>query len=201
METILDPGYYILLPRTTGCMLKGKNDQMFNTNPQMQTTNYFESENNLTDIAKDALKEVFSRFDSLSRGYLDEDEFYQLLKIIEHPSLEKLSCKEEFEEIVNKHGSLVKNGIDFMAFIKFITAQVRLSSIDANVALMKYFTKLGYSESLVNESYRMFTLTILCKPLSASILPAKIFVQDNVVTDLDRTASELILARYGEVIS
>jgi len=66
---------------------------------------------------------------------------------------------------------------------------------------MKYFTKLGYSESLVNESYRMFTLTILCKPLSASILPAKIFVQDNVVTDLDRTASELILARYGEVIS
>ena len=33
METVLDPGYYILLPRTTGCMLKGTNDSMFSTNP------------------------------------------------------------------------------------------------------------------------------------------------------------------------
>lgn len=63
----------------------------------------------------------------------------------------------------------------------------------ANSALMKNFTKLGFSESLVNDSYRMFSLTIHCRHLNPSPIPVKILVRDNVVTDFDRTATELIL--------
>ena len=33
METVLDPGYYILLPQTSGCMLKCNADNLFKTNP------------------------------------------------------------------------------------------------------------------------------------------------------------------------
>ena len=115
--------------------------------------------------------------------------------------MEKMSCKEEFLEVVSKYESLVKDGIDYKAFINFITAEARKSLMGANSAVMKYFAKLGYSESLVNESYRMFGLTIHCKPLTASMIPAKIFVRDNVVTDFDRTASELILTHHGEVVT
>lgn len=76
LETILDPGYYIILPRTTGCMLKSQYDSMFKTNPQAEAASYFEDGQNLTIPAKDAFKEVFNMFDSLSRGYLDGDEFF-----------------------------------------------------------------------------------------------------------------------------
>lgn len=112
-----------------------------------------------------------------------------------------MSCEEEFLEVVSKYGSLVKDGIDYKAFINFISDEARKSSMGANSAVMKYFAKLGYSESLVNESYRMFGLTIHCKPLTTPMIPAKIFVRDNVVTDFDRTASELILTHHGEVIT
>jgi hypothetical protein len=44
LETVLDPGYYILIPRTTGCMLKGNSDSLFKTNPQEHTYMYFDTD-------------------------------------------------------------------------------------------------------------------------------------------------------------
>lgn len=66
-----------------------------------------------------------------------------------------------------------------------------------NNAVARYFLKLGYTDGLVNESYRGFGLTIHCRSLTTSSAPVKVFVRDNVVTDLDRTATELILSNHG----
>lgn len=66
-----------------------------------------------------------------------------------------------------------------------------------NNAVARYFLKLGYTDGLVNESYRSFGLTIHCRPLTALSVPVKVYVRDNVLTDLDRTATELILTNHG----
>lgn len=46
----------------------------------------------------------------------------------------------------------------------------------------------------------MFGLTIHSKRLSAGLSQVKVYVRCNIQTDLDRTATELVLAKYGTVV-
>ena len=64
-----------------------------------------------------------------------------------------------------------------------------------------WLAKLGYSESnLVNISYRNFGLSIHSRSISKDDSQIKVFVRENIYTDLDRTASEAILEKFGTVI-
>ena len=46
----------------------------------------------------------------------------------------------------------------------------------------------------------MFGMTVHCKRLSTGLSRVKVYVRSNIQTDLNRTATELVLAKYGTVV-
>lgn len=82
MEAILEPGTYILVPRTTGCNI-GR--------PNMADTHIVDLLNTngdgLSEVFECCVEEIFRRFDIVINESLDFNEFSQFLKAINHQDM------------------------------------------------------------------------------------------------------------------
>ena len=58
---------------------------------------------------------------------------------------------------------------------------------------------LGYNGNLVNQKYKSYTLSVHSKPLEGSAR-VKVLVRESDRTNIDQTASQLILETFGEAI-
>ena len=58
---------------------------------------------------------------------------------------------------------------------------------------------LGYNGHLVNQKFKSYTLSVHSKPLEGSTR-VKVLVRESDLTNIDQTASQLIIDAYGEPI-
>lgn len=69
LEVNLEPGSYIILPRTSGCLLKRPD------NAPAQNVNLINSQGKLSELLETTLEEVFRKFDMLLYRELSYCEF------------------------------------------------------------------------------------------------------------------------------
>jgi calpain-15 len=99
LEVNLEPGSYIILPRTTGCLLKRPD------NAAQQNVSLLNGAGKLSDLLDTTLDEIFRKFDMLLQRELGYCEFKGLCECIGHQTL---SEREFQSEILSRYHSTDK---------------------------------------------------------------------------------------------
>ena len=76
IECVLEPGSYIVVPRTTGCAIRRPNDA------QPENIRLLDEKGMPTDIFASTIKDIFRKFDLVISNTIDYKEFKALYEII-----------------------------------------------------------------------------------------------------------------------
>jgi len=89
LETVLEPGSYLIVPRTSGCNIKRPSEAVDPEGVQLQ-----DEQGSLSQIFSSTLQDVFKKFDLLITNSLDFKEFADFLNVI---GKQKLASEIEFK--------------------------------------------------------------------------------------------------------
>jgi hypothetical protein len=146
MEIMLDPGSYILLPKTTGCIMRRSTDD------KPPSLSIITKNGELTRLAECAISDIFRKFDMLLNRELSYIEFKGFLECINKSITEK-----EFQvEILQRYSSTTK-GVTLRGFLDFWRDSILSTGEEA---VWKWFEQLGYERDLFSTRSRAFLLTI-----------------------------------------
>jgi len=170
IEVMLDPGDYIVLPRTTGCALKRlaeiKGKEVIELNS--------------------VIKDVFRKYDIKMKQELGYTEF----KWINECLNQKMTEEEFNKKFVLKYCSKAK-GLCFQGFKEFFLES--LKELGETIT-WDWLENLGYNKYLAPIRSRTFVLSFHSdKELSVN-------VKDAVPTSLDNTTNALILDKSGQEV-
>ena len=146
MELDLEPGSYIILPRTTGCALKKTKEISVSAVPLVDRAG------NISDALRSTVIDIFRKFDMLLNrelGFVEFKGFYDCLN--------KAITEEEFRKEILKNYACSAKGISQMGFIAFW--QDKLKQLDEDI-IYGWLENLGYDRSLYSVRSRCFLLTI-----------------------------------------
>ena len=176
LEVDLEPGSYIILPRTTGCKLRRPNG----------ANNEFPSlllDKQLHPLFLSTIRDIFRKFDITMNGELDYHEFKSLLETC----LESISQKD-FDALRNVHCSgiigLTPEGL--ASYFK----DVLQKRGDENI--WDWLTALGYDRDFYSVKSRVFVLTV------HSMQRLKLTVRDALDSNLDKITTLILLKKYGK---
>jgi calpain-15 len=116
LEVNLEPGSYIILPRTTGCGLKRPENS-----PEGQNVNLLSSNGRLSELLETTLEEVFRKFDMLLYKELTFCEFKGFCECLGRSTL----TEREFQtEILPSYHS-TERGLTLQGFKQFFLHQIQ----------------------------------------------------------------------------
>ena len=204
VEVNLDPGSYIILPRTTGCLLKRPDPSMLVRGEHVNCL--VSSERDTTDVLPSAVKnsaetmtmsalmeitanEIFSKFDMMETKEWRYKEFKAFCDVIE-----RQTSSEEFERTLLSRYSSTKHlkrntspGLTLEGFKSFLVDEYETCQNKK-----KFWENLGYDSTLYPLRSRTFVLTF------HSNNPLSVLVRDSVMTDIEQRTNLLIMNRFGQ---
>lgn len=174
VEIVLEAGSYIILPMTTGCMLK-------NLSPLQQEPIQFINKNDeLHDFVHSTIIDIFRKFDMLMTRELTYIEFKGF-----YECLDKHISQKDFEmHLLSKYQSTQK-GLTLRGFIDFFKQQIK---DQGQQVIQKWFSMLGYDNNLYSVRSRSFVMSI------HSDIELSVVVRDAIQTDLDSRANMIYVA-------
>jgi hypothetical protein len=96
VEMILEPGQYLVVPRTTGCQLKRPE------NADQEQINLIDTKGEMNVVFESTLADIFKKFDLVVNNTIDFKEFKGFSDILSVP----LKNEEEFKkEVLGKFNS------------------------------------------------------------------------------------------------
>jgi calpain-15 len=177
-EVILEPGSYIILPRTTGCLLRRPHDA------PREKTKLLNSKGNLSDVAESAVSDVFRKFDMLLTRELAFNEFKAF-----HEAISKSITEVEFRQKILKKYCSTDKGITLTGFKEFFRDAIKEQGEEA---IWSWMDSLGYDRDLYSVKSRTFLLTL------HSDIELSVVVRDAVATELDPRTNILLIEKFGK---
>lgn len=174
----LDPGSYIVLPRTTGCFLRRPHDA------QSEEIKLIDDQQNFNELFDMTINDIFRKFDMLLNRELSYTEFRGFYECLG----KNLSESEFRSEILEKYCSS-NRGITLRGFKEFWRDSIRDYGEET---ISGWLENLGYDQDLYSVRSRCFVLTLHSETELA------VTVRDAVQTDLDNRCNIAILATYGQ---
>lgn len=148
LETVLYPGTYIVVPRTTGCMFERLD--MREAFPFLDELAHPDSRghNRLSARMETLCEQIFSRFDTLDKRSLDFEEFKAFLIEAKFGLIEDLDTLDDYKSIILQHFNSDKNaeGLTLVGLKNFMLKMVE-NSYRETVTTLK---NLGFNGNLVN---------------------------------------------------
>ena len=178
LEIVLDPGSYIVLPKTSGCLLRRPTDA------PMERVKLLTSKGELTDIAESTIQDIFRKFDMLLNRELSFTEFKGFYECINR-SLTEL----EYKQKVLKRYCSTENGLSLKGFKDFFVDNIKSLGEEA---IWGWLDSLGYDRELYSIRSRCFILTF------HSETEISVTVRDAIQTDLDARTNVQFIERYGK---
>jgi hypothetical protein len=128
IEKTLEPGNYLVIPKTTGCLCFGRNPLNINTNKENKTEIYDKKKKCLTPIFKNMVLDVFKKFDLARIKLLKYEDFKEFWLTI----LDDEISEENFRvNIINKYAK-GKEGINEAEFLNFFK-EIYLKQGEVNI--------------------------------------------------------------------
>jgi len=176
IEVILDPGSYIILPRTTGCGIQ---------RPCNKTNGVrlVKEDGELNWMFELALKDIFRRYDMLLNHELIYPEFKGFYECVS-----KKITEEEFNENILKKYCSTSKGLTYRGFKDFFL------DLASEEKMWDWLEKLGYDKELHPVTTRTFVLSF------HSDIELAINVKDAVQTNLDSRTNGMIIEKFGQEI-
>ena len=167
-EVFLDPGQYVILPRTNGIALKRP------LSAEIEETKLLDDKNELTDIFQGTLEDIYYRFDTMISNAIEFEEFKDMLETVG-----ETITKEDFDSKILTKYTQKDNGITLKGFKDWWKDQIREKS-EADV--WSWIDKLGYDRELYSKFSRSFIMTL------HSDQEITLEVGDTVSTNLEQSA-------------
>jgi calpain-15 len=146
LEVELEPGSYIILPRTTGCSLRRPADA------REENIKLLRSTGQLHEQAESTIKDIFRKFDMLLNRELSFVEFKGFFECIN----KQLTEKEFKMNILDKYAS-TERGITCHGFLEFWKNSIRTLGEET---VFSWLELLGYDRDLFSVRSRCFILTM-----------------------------------------
>lgn len=119
MEILLDPGSYIILPRTSGCLLRRPTDA------PTERIKLLNSKGELTDLTDSTIADIFRKFDMLLNRELSYTEFKGFYECIN-----RTISEVEYRQKVLKKYSSTENGLSLKGFKDFFIDNIKANGED-----------------------------------------------------------------------
>ncbi len=178
IEVVLDPGTYIILPRTTGCTLRRP------VEAKPEEVKLVKPDGEIDERLECALKDIFRKFDMLLNKELTYAEFKGVCECIN----KKLSEEEFRSEFLVKFCSTSK-GLTYRGFRDFFVNSIREQG---EATVWDWLDSLGYDRELYPGRSRTFIISF------HSDAELSVTVKDAVPTDIDNKTNALIIERFGQ---
>jgi calpain-15 len=178
LEIVLEPGSYIVLPKTSGCLLKRPHDA------PMERIKLLTAKGELTDLADSTLSDIFRKFDMLLNRELSYTEFKGFYECINRSLTEV-----EFKQKVLKRYCSNENGLSLKGFKDFFVDNIRSLGEEA---IWGWLENLGYDRELYSVRSRCFILTF------HSETEISVTVRDAIQTDLDARTNVQFIEKAGK---
>ncbi len=179
IEVLLDPGTYIILPRTTGCGLRRPQEST-----KTEEIKLIKEDGGIDERFEATLRDVFRKFDMLLNRELSYAEFKGVCECINR----KLTEEEFRAEFLSKYCSTSK-GLTYRGFREFFVRSVKELG---EPIVWDWLENLGYDKELYPIRSRTFILSF------HSDVELAVTVKDAVPTDLDNKTNALIVERFGQ---
>mmetsp|Transcript_33587 Transcript_33587/g.38165 ORF Transcript_33587/g.38165 Transcript_33587/m.38165 type:complete len:826 (+) Transcript_33587:44-2521(+) len=177
LDCSLEPGSYIVVPRTTGCTMRRPSNVESLDLPLM-------TKGKLSKLMVSTIKDIFRKFDMLLNRELTYCEFKGFCECIS-----KSMTESEFKTtILDKYNSS-NRGITMAGFMAFWEDSITELGEEA---VVKWLEELGYDQDLYSVRSRSFILTM------HSEHELSVIVRDAVQTDLDNRTNCLLIEKYGK---
>jgi hypothetical protein len=148
LEVHLQPGKYLVVPRTTGALMTLKNKDL----ASQPTTPLLNKDGQLSKPLESVVEDIFRKFDLFIGRELSYDEFLNFYAVTNYPPLTPQDFKSKF---LDKYCS-TKDGLTLRG-LKHFFADTLSQGKDADVK--GWLNTLGYDDHLFNPESRAFTLT------------------------------------------
>lgn len=170
LEVHLDPGSYIIVPRTTGCSMRKTSNVDHEATPLLEKFGY------LTAEAKSCLKDIFRKFDMLLNrvlSYAGKESSFKPFHSKKNPKIfflffslefkafyecldKKITEKQFKEDLLNNFDS-TEQGLTLTGFLQFWEAKIKTLGEDG---IFEWLESLGYDKTLHSLRSRVFLLNI-----------------------------------------
>ena len=184
IEMILEPGQYIIVPRTTGCTLKRPD------NAEIESIRLMDYHGNFHPLLTSTITDIFNKFDLVISNSIDFKEFKIFLEIVGQHLADPAQFKDQYLSKYNSHDG----GITLKGFLDWWKSQL---VAHGEPAIWVWLEKLGYDRDLYIFRSKLYTISIHSRNLEGEgALEVKI--RDAIGTDIDSKVAEMILEQYGE---
>lgn len=178
LEIVLEPGSYIVLPKTSGCLLKKPTDA------PMERLKLMTTKGELTDMAESTIADIFRKFDMLLNRELSYTEFKGFYECINRSLTEV-----EYKQKVLKRYCSTENGLSLKGFKDFFIDNIKSLGEEA---IWGWLDSLGYDRDLYSVRSRCFILTF------HSETEISVTVRDAIQTDLDARTNVQFIEKHGK---
>mmetsp|Transcript_3680 Transcript_3680/g.3608 ORF Transcript_3680/g.3608 Transcript_3680/m.3608 type:complete len:416 (-) Transcript_3680:276-1523(-) len=187
VEIVLEPGSYIVVPRTTGCNIRRPVDA-----DEQEPAPYLVNENGEPhEIFKSTIADIFKKFDLVISNTIDFKEFLGFFEILGL----KITEPEFQSNILGKYCSY-QGALTLKGFTDWFLDQVQEKG---DQTIYEWLNKLGYDSDLYSIRSRLFTITFHSKTLQGEG-QMEVKIRDAINTDIDNKATKLILENHGKDI-
>lgn len=181
LEAQLEPGSYVILPRSVGVSLE-----------------FDEGANEVTNFSRDnplvvsVIEDIFEKYDLFNYGFLSMDElssFYQFIG--------RNLTQAEYQGIIktykaNPYSLEFHQGIIKEWFVRHFFTLIEKMSVHE---IQSLFEKLGYKKNLFSNRTRLFNLTL------HSDIFLNLTVKDALVDNIDFECLKLLIRKHGTSIN
>ena len=178
LEIRLEPGSYIVLPRTTGCLLNKKPES------EPESKALIDENGDLTTLMESIIIDLFNRYEILMTGELGYSEFKGLMNAI---GLE--ITEDEFKDSYLSKYCSTQRGITLRGLKQMFKD---LLTKEGEESILKMLSALGYDSNLCNSKSRMFLLSF------HTDAELSVVVRDALQTDIDNKINILIIDKFGQ---
>jgi len=183
MEMVLEPGNYIVVPRTSGCNLRRPEWA------EAESIKLMDSAGDFHPMFSSTITDIFNKFDLVGHHTIDFGEFKGFLEII---GMTVRNVKEFKETILSKYCSN-EEGITLRGFKEWWRQEL-LSN--GEPVIWDHIEKLGYDHDLFSTRSRLFNLVFHSRCLEGDD-PIEVRIRDAIGTDIDNRTNELIISQFG----
>eukprot|EP00357_Protocruzia_adherens_P011223 CAMPEP_0115030694 /NCGR_PEP_ID=MMETSP0216-20121206/37993_1 /TAXON_ID=223996 /ORGANISM="Protocruzia adherens, Strain Boccale" /LENGTH=823 /DNA_ID=CAMNT_0002408007 /DNA_START=44 /DNA_END=2515 /DNA_ORIENTATION=+ len=177
LEVTLDPGSYIILPRTTGCTLRRMPDA------PSESIKMITDKGELHELIESTISDIFRKFDMLLNRELSYTEFKGFCECIN-----KHITEHDFRTTILEKYCSSNKGLSYRGFLDFWQDSIEQNGEEK---IWKWFEALGYDRDLYSIRSRCFILTVHGENDFA------VTVRNAIQTDLDNQTNILLIKENG----
>lgn len=176
LEIDLEPGSYIIMPRTTGCKLR-RPIGAISEYPSLLL------DKQLHPLFLSTLKDIFRKYDVTMNGELDYHEFKSILE-----TCGETISQKDFDALRTLHCSGII-GLTVEGLISYFKEIMQKKGDDK---VWEWLSALGYDRDFYSVKSRVFILTV------HSYNRLKLTVRDAIDSNLDKITTLILLKKYGK---